>query len=236
MPSAAPSESRLHSTPVSGTSSERNSTTSARKPSPTTMSRNHGSASASTWVKSTVTAWKPPTYAFAPDSVGRGRDDVARAGGAAGRWSPRPAVTSSGYTWTGATVASLATGGAAARATPGSAFSASTRVSIGCLVAGARQLDREVERPVDAGPEALGREVVRDPRRAALRRAAVVGEAQPQRQHRDRDDEHHDERERGGEPRPLLQPAAVAGEGVGLGAGRGRGPCARTCARPARSG
>ena len=34
MPSAAPSESRLDSTPVSGTSIDRNSTTRARKPRP----------------------------------------------------------------------------------------------------------------------------------------------------------------------------------------------------------
>ncbi len=33
----------------------------ARKPRPTTISRNHGSAFWSTWVKSAVTAWKPPT-------------------------------------------------------------------------------------------------------------------------------------------------------------------------------
>ena len=66
MPSAAPSDSRLVSTPIAGTMIERNRTIRARKPRPTTTSRNHGSASVSTLVKSAVMAWKPPTYALAP--------------------------------------------------------------------------------------------------------------------------------------------------------------------------
>ena len=145
-------------------------------------------------MKSTVTAWKPPTYAWAPDCwVAAGMTSLRR-------WCNRSVVAAScgavlGYTWTGATVASFATG---RRRREGHAGVGVQRIDEGvdrCLVAGAGQLDREVERPVDAGPEALGGEVVGDPRRAALRRAAVVGEAQPHRQHRDRDDEHHDERD-----------------------------------------
>ena len=61
MPRAAARESRLNSTPISGTRIDRNKNRSATNPRPTTIRRNHGSASLSTFVKSTVTAWKPPT-------------------------------------------------------------------------------------------------------------------------------------------------------------------------------
>ena len=46
------------------------------------------------------------------------------------------------------------------------------------------------------------------------RRPAVVGEAQAQRQHGDRDHQHHNQRDAAGQPGPLLQPVAVPGEGA----------------------
>ena len=52
--------------PMNGTSKDRNSTTSARNPKPTTTSRKIGSASASTVVKSAVIAAVPPTRIVAP--------------------------------------------------------------------------------------------------------------------------------------------------------------------------
>ena len=115
-----------------------------------------------------------------------------------------------------ATVASSATGAAAARATPGSSFSASVSVGDRVLVAGLGQLDGDVERSVDAGAEALGGQVVGDPRRAAL------GRAPSRRRSPSRSDSIGSaitsmttRAKAAGQPRPLLQPVAVPGEGAG---------------------
>jgi len=61
MPIAAAKDSMLVIAAVSGTTIEWNSSTRARKPSPTTTARNSGRASCSTVVKSLVIACVPPT-------------------------------------------------------------------------------------------------------------------------------------------------------------------------------
>ena len=60
-PRAAPRLSNAVSAPIAGTTNERNSSISAKKPSETTTSRNMGRASLSTVAKSLVTAVAPPT-------------------------------------------------------------------------------------------------------------------------------------------------------------------------------
>ena len=84
-------------------------------------------------------------------------------------------------------------------------------------VAGLRQLDRDEQRPVGAGTEALGGEVVRDAADAALGRARVVGEAETQRQRRDGEEEHQPEREHGRDDRTLLEEAPVVRPAATLG-------------------
>ena len=66
IPMAAARENIDVTAPMNGTSKDRNSTTSARNPRPTTTSRKIGSASASTVVKSAVIAAVPPTRMVAP--------------------------------------------------------------------------------------------------------------------------------------------------------------------------
>ena len=59
-PRAPANDSRLVMAAVNGMSSERNSSMRARKPKPTTRSRNSGNAPANTVVKSSLTACVPP--------------------------------------------------------------------------------------------------------------------------------------------------------------------------------
>ncbi len=73
------------------------------------------------------------------------------------------------------------------------------------------------ERPVGAGPEPLGGQVVGDPRDAPRRGPRVVGEAQPQPERRGGQQEHGRERHDRGDDRAPLQQAGVVRPPLALG-------------------
>ena len=78
-----------------------------------------------------------------------------------------------------------------AEATPGVATTASCSLARSAVwSAPGRQLDGEEERPVEPGAEALGQQVVGLAGLGAGRVVAGVDEAEPQRQHRQRQGQH----------------------------------------------
>ena len=79
------------------------------------------------------------------------------------------------------------------------------------------QVGDHEERPVHAGTEALGTQVVGDARRRALGLAGVVGEALAQAEHRDGEDDDDGEREQRRDDRLALQDAAVVRPRAALG-------------------
>src|SRR5262249_10756075 len=202
-PNEAAAASRFITAAVSGTTTLRNATISSRKARPTMTARNSGSLPAMTWVKSSNIAVCPPTYTpegvallggrdgFLPQVLDElaglgvlrrgGRDDLDDADGAArrGRDGHR-----GGH----------ARGVADRAGEPGQ----------GPGVAGRAGGGDQLERAVEARAEAVGEQVVGLAGGAGGRVVALVGAAQPEREHRDRQRRDHRPRRQRGQDRPPL--------------------------------
>ena len=114
--------------------------------------------------------------------------------------------------------------GGATAAIPGSARTATRAARQHAWVAG--DVDGDDQRPVGAGAEALGDQVVGPPLGAAVRQRPLVGEAQPQRQHRRGEGEQQDRAADGvapGVPRRRARPTGAQRTPVGVGASRSGG-------------
>src|SRR5215470_13490677 len=202
-PNDAAAASRFITAAVSGTTTLRNATTSSRKARPTMTARNSGSLPAMTWVKSSNIAVCPPTYALRvwPFS-------------AAGMVSCRRCVISwlvlascgevAGMTWMTRTVLP---GGAGTATRGGHARRVADRggePGHGLGVAGRADRGDQLERAVEAQAEAVDDQVVGLACGAGGRVAALVGAAQPEREHRDRQRRDHRQRRQRGQARPPL--------------------------------